>query len=101
MQMIYNFAPLILAALGEFVGLTGYYLGIIYQISYEWLLWVVVFFVLTIAGFITGRLIQRLNLSSHTDFLTSLWNRRYFYLRLDEKEARATRKKIQLCIAYD
>jgi diguanylate cyclase (GGDEF)-like protein len=50
-------------------------------------------------GIIVGRMIQKLILSSHTDFLTGLWNRRCFYLRLDEEESRATRKKTPLCIA--
>lgn len=90
--MFYNFAPYILAVLGALVGLSGYYLDIR-------TLWVVVSFVLIIAGFVTGRFIQKLNLSCHTDCLTGLWNRRYFYKRLDEEEARATRKKTSLCIA--
>jgi diguanylate cyclase (GGDEF)-like protein len=60
---------------------------------------VVVSFVLIIVGFVTGRFIQKLSLSSHTDFLTGLWNRRYFHLRLDEEKVRATRRKTPLCIA--
>lgn len=92
MQGFYNFAPYILAVLGALLGLAGYYLD-------SRLLWVVGSVVLIIAGFVTGRLIQKLSLSSHTDFLTGLWNRRYFYLRLDEEEAQTTRKKTPLCIA--
>lgn len=90
--MFYKFAPLILAVVAALVGLSGYYLDIR-------LLWVVVSLALAIAAFVVGRLIQRLNFSSHTDFLTGVWNRRYFYLRLDEEEARATRYKTPLCIA--
>ncbi|MDF2500100.1 MAG: pleD 3 [Anaerosporomusa subterranea] len=90
--MFYNFAPIILAILGTLVGLSGYYLN-------ARLLWVLVSCVLAIVGLVTGRFIQKLSLSSHTDFLTGLWNRRYFYLRLDEEETRATRKKTPLCIA--
>jgi diguanylate cyclase (GGDEF)-like protein len=90
--VLFNYLPYILAILGALVGLIGYYLDIR-------LLWVAVSFVLTIAGFITGRYIQKLSLSSHTDFLTGLCNRRYFHLKLDKEEARAIRKKNSSCIA--
>jgi diguanylate cyclase (GGDEF)-like protein len=99
LQAIYNYIPWILAAIGALTSFIGYYLDIICQVSYERILWVGVFLLLTIGGFINGRLIQKLNLSSHTDFLTGLWNRRCFYLRLDEEESRATRRKTPLCIA--
>jgi hypothetical protein len=82
--MFYNFAPLILAGLGVFAGLTGYTFAIICQISDAWLLWVGISAALSIVGFIIGRFIQKLSVSSHTDFLTGLWNRRYFQLRLYE-----------------
>jgi diguanylate cyclase (GGDEF)-like protein len=90
--VFYNFAPIILAILGALVGFSGYYLN-------ARLLWVLVSIVLAIVGLVIGRFIQKLSLSSHTDFLTGLWNRRYFYLRLDEEETRATRRKTPLCIA--
>jgi diguanylate cyclase (GGDEF)-like protein len=99
MQVFYHYAPFILTALGTEVGLTGYYLDVVLQVSFEGLLWVGTTLFLAAAGFTTGRLIQRLNLSSHTDLVTGIWNRRYFYLRLDEEEARATRKKTPLCVA--
>lgn len=97
--MFYNYAPYILAIFGTLVGLTGYYLDFIRQVGYEQWLWAGTTLILAVSGITTGRLIQKLSLSSHTDFLTGLWNRRYFYLRLDEEEARATRKKTPLCIA--
>jgi diguanylate cyclase (GGDEF)-like protein len=90
--VFYNFAPIILAILGALVGFSGYYLN-------ARLLWVLVSIVLAIVGLAIGRFIHKLSLSSHTDFLTGLWNRRYFYLRLDEEETRATRRKTPLCIA--
>jgi len=99
LRVFYNYAPWILAAIGVLAGSFGYYLDVICQVSYEWVLWIGVFLLLTIGGFITGRLIQGLNLSSHTDFLTGLWNRRCFYLKLGEEETRATRKKTPLCVA--
>jgi diguanylate cyclase (GGDEF)-like protein len=99
MQAFYHYAPLILTALGTMVGLTGYYLDMVLQVSFEGMLWIGTTFLLAAAGFITGGLIQRLHLSSQTDFVTGLWNRRYFYLRLEEEEARATRKKAPLCVA--
>jgi len=99
MQLFYSYAALILAALGALVGLTGYWLTFIFPISYVWLIWLVVSLTLIIAGYITGRLIQKLNLSSHTDFLTGLWNRRYFYLKLHEAEIGLTKKKPWRCIA--
>lgn len=99
MQAFCHYAPLILTVLGTVVGLTGFYLDMVLQVSLQRLLWVMATVLLALAGFTTGRLIQRLNLSSHTDFVTGLWNRRYLYLRLDEEEARATRKKTPLCVA--
>lgn len=99
MQLFYNYAALVLAALGALVGLTGYLLTVIFHSSYVWLIWLVVSLTLTIAGYIAGRLIKKLNLSSHTDFLTGLWNRRYFYLKLQEEEIGLTKKKPWRCIA--
>jgi diguanylate cyclase (GGDEF)-like protein len=97
--MFYKFAPYILAVFGTILSLFGYYLDVIYRIENEDLLWIGGFFILFIGGFTTGKLIQELRLSSHTDFLTGLCNRRYFYLRLDEEEARMTKKRMQLCVA--
>lgn len=97
--MFYRFTPWILAAIGALISFLGYYLDVICQVSYRGVLWVGVFLLLTIVGFTAGRLIQKLNVSSHTDFLTGLRNRRCFYLRLDEEESRATRKKTPLCVA--
>ncbi|MDT8900101.1 GGDEF domain-containing protein [Anaeroselena agilis] len=99
MQVFCRYAPLILVVLGTMVGLTGYYLDMVLRVSFERLLWLGATLLLALAGLITGRMIQRLNLSSLTDFTTGLWNRRYFYLRLDEEEARATKKKAPLCVA--
>lgn len=99
MRFFYNHMPLTLAILGMLVGLTGYYLDIVLQVSFENLLWAGIALLLSVTGFTTGGMIQRLHVSSHTDYVTGLWNRRYFYLRLDEEEARATRKNAQLCVA--
>lgn len=99
MRFFYKHAPLALATMGIIVGLTGYYLDVVLGVSFESLLWAGIALLLSVAGFIAGRLVQKLDLSAHTDFLTGLWNRRYFYLRLSEAEARATRKQEQLCIA--
>jgi diguanylate cyclase (GGDEF)-like protein len=98
-RFFYKQAPLVLATLGIAMGLTGYYLDIVLRVSFENLLWAGIVLFLGIAGFAAGRLVQRLDLSAHTDFLTGLWNRRYFYLRLAEEEVCATRKNTQLCIA--
>lgn len=98
-RFFYKYAPLVLVLFGMLVTLTGYYLDMFLQISHESLLWVGIALLLCIAGFTTGRLIRRLDLSSHTDSLTGLWNRRYFYLRLAEEKTRATRKKTPLCVA--
>lgn len=99
MRVLYKHAPLVLATLGISMGLTGYYLDIILRVSFESLLWIGIALLLSVGGFTVGRLVQRLDLSAHTDFLTGLWNRRYFYLRLGEAEARATRKHEPLSIA--
>ncbi len=99
MQMFYNYAALILTVSGIIISLTGYYLLFVCRTSYEWLVWLIISSTLIMAGFIIGKLIQRLSLASHTDFLTGLWNRRYFHLRLDEKRIRAVNKKMPLCVA--
>lgn len=99
MRVFYKHAPSALAILAMLVGFTGYYLDIVLRVNFESLLWAGITLLLGIAGFTAGRLVQRLELSAHTDFLTGLWNRRYFYIRLGEEEARATRKNTQLCIA--
>jgi len=91
-RVFYKHAPSALAILAMLVGLTGYYLDIVLRVNFESLLWAGITLLLGIAGFTAGRLVQRLELSAHTDFLTGLWNRRYFYIRLGEEEARATRK---------
>jgi diguanylate cyclase (GGDEF)-like protein len=96
----YNHASWVLAGLGVVASLVGLYLDMVCQlISNKWLLWLGISLVLGVTGFIVGGLIQKLSLSSHKDFLTGLWNRRYFYSRLDKEEARITRKRTQLCIA--
>ncbi|XER15870.1 putative diguanylate cyclase DgcT [Sporomusa aerivorans] len=69
------------------------------QIRFENLLWAGMALLLSIAGLIAGRLIRHLDRISHTDSVTGLWNRRCFYLRLAEEEARACRRKTPLCIA--
>ncbi len=97
--MFYNYAPLLLALLGTLVGLTGYYLNTVLPVDFEKLLWVGTALLLATVGFTTGRLIKKLNLSSHTDFLTGLRNRRYFHLKLNKEEARAARKNTTACIA--
>lgn len=99
MRVFYKYAPLLFALFGILIGLTGYYLDMFLQLSYESLVWSGVALLLCIVGFTTGRLIRRLDSSSHTDSLTGLWNRRYFYRRLAEEKSRATRRKTTLCIA--
>lgn len=99
MQAFCRYAPLILAGLGTLVGLAGFYLYMFCRVNYEHWLWIGATVLQGMAGFTCGRLIQKLSISSHTDYLTGLWNRRYFYIRLEEEESRATRKKTPLCIA--
>ncbi len=92
--MFYNYAALILTASGVIISLAGYYLIFVCHTHYELLVWLVISASLIVTGFTTGKLIQRLNLTSHTDFLTGLWNKRYFHSKLD-----ATKKNTQLCLA--
>lgn len=99
MQAFYHYAPLILTILGTLIGLTGYYLNTICPVNDRGLLWVGTTFILAMGGFLTGGLIQKLGIRSHTDFLTGLCNKRYFHLKLGKEEVRATRKKTSLCIA--
>lgn len=51
------------------------------------------------AGFISGRLIQRLHHCAHRDELTNLWNSRYFYSRLEKEVAKLNKTKGSLCMA--
>ncbi|HBS58693.1 MAG TPA: GGDEF domain-containing protein [Firmicutes bacterium] len=97
--MFYNYARLVFTVFGLGIGFTGYYLDMVLQVGYEGWIWLATTFILSLGGFAAGGLIQRLSASSLTDFLTGLYNRRFFYLRLDEEEARASRKKKPLCIA--
>jgi diguanylate cyclase (GGDEF)-like protein len=90
-----NYAHLILMVLGILISLTGYYLDTICQFNYRGLLWAVITVLFAIGGLTIGGLIQKLSIRSHTDFLTGLYNRRYFHLKLT-KEART---KTSLCIA--
>lgn len=99
MRVFYKYAPFMFALFGLLIGLTGYYLDMFLQLSYVSLIWSAVALLLGIAGFTTGRLIRQLDSTSHTDSLTGLWNRRYFYLRLAEEKSRANRKKTPLCVA--
>jgi diguanylate cyclase (GGDEF)-like protein len=96
--VFYNYAHLILMIPGILIGLTGYCVDTTCRIDYKVLLWLGITFILAMWGFITGSLIRKLNIRSHTDFLTGLYNRRYFHLKL-AKEARTIGKKTSLCIA--
>lgn len=95
--MFYNHARFILAILGIVIGLIGYLLSTVYPIGYERFFWLAAALIFSIEGFVIGGLIHRLSISSHTDYLTGLWNRRYFYSKLDEK--RLTTAKQQVCVA--
>ncbi len=92
--MFYNYATLILATWGVTVSLAGYYLIFVCHSDHELLIWLIISISLIVTGLATGKLIQRLSLTSHIDFLTGLWNKRYFHVRLD-----ASQKSRQLCIA--
>lgn len=97
--MFYRHARFILALFGIAAGLAGYYVGTVGQVSYGQLLWLGTTLFFAAGGFVVGGLIQKLSTSSHTDDLTGLWNRRYFYCKLSEAGVRATRGNNQLCIA--
>jgi len=97
--VFYNHARFILTMFGIVIGLTGYYFGTIYRVDDERLLWVETTIIVAIGGFVIGGLIEKLSINSRTDYLTGLWNRRYFYLKLDEQGERAFSEKKQLCVA--
>jgi len=97
--VFYNHARFILTMFGIVIGLTGYYLGTLCQVSYERSLWLGTTLTFAIGGFVIGGLIQKLSISSHTDYLTGLWNRRYFYFKLGKEGVRTTRGKNQVCVA--
>ncbi|SMD15345.1 GGDEF domain-containing protein [Sporomusa malonica] len=97
--MFYNFARFILTMSGIVLGLTGYYFGAIYRVDDERLLWVGTTIIFAVGGFVIGGLIEKLSINSHTDYLTGLWNRRYFYLTLDEQGERAFSGNKQLYVA--
>ncbi|CUH97383.1 hypothetical protein P22_3511 [Propionispora sp. 2/2-37] len=97
--MFFHYARLLLATLGMIIGLTGFYLDAVVQTHYKWLLWLGITFSLSAFGLFSGDLIQRLSVSSNTDFLTGLWNRRYLHFKLNKEKNRMLKKKMQLCIA--
>lgn len=84
---------------GILIGIIGYYLEIYCQAGYERILWIGSTLTFAIGGFIIGGVIEHLSICSHTDCLTGLWNRRYFYLKLREEVVRMTKEKGQMCIA--
>lgn len=98
--MFYKHARFILSMLGVVIGITGYYLQLYCPVGHERsLLWIGSTLVFSIGGFIIGRIIETLSIRSHTDYLTGLWNRRYFHLKLREIVGRINKDKGQLCIA--
>lgn len=97
MQILFTYAPVILAAIGASVCILEYYLGLTCRENCAH--FVGSSLVFAIACYFLGILIQKLRLSSHTDFLTGLWNRRYFYSKLDKEKAWASRKKTPRCVA--
>ncbi|MEM5794827.1 MAG: hypothetical protein AAGU23_00925, partial [Bacillota bacterium] len=76
--MFYNYARLVFTVFGLGIGFTGYYLDMVLQVGYEGWIWLATTFILSLGGFAAGGLIQRLSASSLTDFLTGLYNRRFF-----------------------
>jgi diguanylate cyclase (GGDEF)-like protein len=97
--VFYNYAWLILSALGALIGLTGYYLDIVLHVNYGSLLWAAITGIISTSGLIIGGLIRKLSIISHTDFLTGLWNRRYFCLILKKQFFHVASQKTQLCVA--
>ncbi len=97
--MFYNYAPLILMLFGTIIGLTGYYLDMVCSVGDRGWLWAGMVFILASGGVVSGGLIRKLSINSHTDFLTGLRNRRYFHSRLNREEVRAHKKKTSSCIA--
>jgi len=99
MQMMLTYVPLVFAVIGAFVIMFGYYLGLTCRESCAPYLLAGTSLVLATVCYFIGILIQKLSLSSYTDFLTGLWNRRFFYSKIDNEKAWATRKKTPLCVA--
>ncbi len=97
--MFYNYAWLILSLSGTLFGITGYYLDITLPGNYGGLLWTGVTGIIAGSGLIAGSVIRKLSLLSHTDFLTGLWNRRYFYQILQKHFCQAAAQKLHLCVA--
>ncbi len=97
--MFYKYAHFILIIIGILIGLAECYFDRNCSVDYRELLWAGFILILAIEGFIIGSLIRKLSISSHTDFLTGLGNRRYFHLKLDKEKARALKKKTSLCVA--
>ncbi|BBB92221.1 MAG TPA: GGDEF domain-containing protein [Methylomusa anaerophila] len=97
--MFYNHARFILTMLGIVTGMAGYYLEISCQVDYGRILWLGSTLTFAIGGFIIGGVIEHLSIRSHTDYLTGLWNRSYFYLKLREQVVRMAKGKGQMCVA--
>ena len=95
----YRYASWALVGFGAITSAAGFYLDKACPIAFNWLVWLGIGTLFCLSGYMAGSLIEKLDLSSHTDYLTGLWNRRYFYLRLSEEQARSVRKKTPHCVA--
>jgi diguanylate cyclase (GGDEF)-like protein len=92
----YKFTPYFLAVIGAGISLISYIFSAYYGLEMTALI------VTTIhigAGFIVGKIIQRLYQGTYTDALTNLWNRRYFYKIISQKMDQQKIKKSCLYIA--
>ena len=92
-----------MGAFGFFLGLGMYIVHKILQFGLvaitEEIIWICFTAILVFLGLVNGKMIRVLHHWAYCDFLTGVWNRKYFYYRLN-KELHDKRKKQQnLCIA--
>lgn len=96
-DLLYKLAPINIAAVGAITIVLIMLLDMYTRDSH--LTWAILLLVVSAFGVICGKIIQKLHQSACTDSLTSLWNRRYFDMRLTQEIERSKRSKSSLCLA--
>ena len=100
---LFRNANYVMGAFGFFLGLGMYIVHKTLQIGLfavtEEAIWMCFTAILVFLGLVNGKMIRMLHHWAYCDFLTGVWNRKYFHYRLN-KELQDKRKKQQkLCIA--
>lgn len=86
-EKIYNYAPAISLTIGLILWLIGFYADKRFNAYFSGTVWSVLFVVFILAYTLSGVVIKNLYHQVHTDTLTGLHNRKYFFAKLSEIKA--------------